>query len=1161
MKKKKLLISALCISMAAAQLPMGVWAATVEESEEIISETEAVEVISEESGFMDFSASEYPDIVEADFAHPSFLDDYGFEELFPLTLEGVVPDGDPDVSHLYTLQAGETLEFTDGVTDEVAVTYSEGDTLALCKGGTAVIKFKPASYDPAKTYNVYAVYNEGYDDMPGDVTDLGNGSYSMEVSYAAMMLNIHGVIDPSSYVPGEFAGGTGTVSDPYQIANYDQLKLMGTQTQEGLYYKLIADITANTSAPDDNSPDVWTPIDPKGCHFDGADHTIKNLCLGTTTATVTEYNQDYERNFSALFGPQGTVAELIDVTVENVHIKGEDHYCAALAIYVTDMSGCKLSGEMTLSDETMDAYYLGGLAYKADGRVSGCIYDAKINLTKGKYIGGIVYEAGDVENCSTTETGYIKMDCEWPIMFMNFRYPNGDIAGIVHTVTTSDSGAVLRGNTNSALIDATCNSTPHDAAGIAIRPSDPDKSVSVSENHNLGKLKGNYVAGIAFSMSGDISNCSNSGEVEGSCAAAGIVYLANEDSTISDCINTGNITATATGITGFDGEFGGAAGIAGNLSSAKAIKNCVNLGKIEAKVAAAGVVGIYDYWKDALFEGCANLGPVSGSEAGGLMFFSEGTKYYDSDGKETGPGRITIKNSYNAGPVKMTNNTEECGWGFGGLIAFSNNADIENCFNAGLVDESLINGIDSYNKAAGGIVGCMRETAIKNCYNIGVIKAGPDSAYAIAGQDKYNAGKCSITGCYYLDGSASNAAGSTDGKPVSGLTATKLYGSAMTKSESFSKWDFDKTWQVGKNETYPYPEITANSYAGEKTEMKESAGDMQIVSSGIFVVNQKFDVTGTDFFGQAYAKYDVVPKGSAKVTKAGLVTVSKVPADGKITINGYVKNGSKFEKEKAYVFTAQKPVVTKTVLFTMPYDGTEDAKSSVLASSLIAGTEAVPSKWISAKESVAKYDEETGRIIAVSKGTAKFTAIFGDPESPNSAKYPVTVKVNIPKINKTAATMQSGATLALKISGAPKGSAVVWSVSAGDAEYVSVDAASGKVSALKYKEGDTDGTAGKVTVKASIDGKEYACYECEVTVIKPSIAKAIPDMKVGKTAKITVKNTKYKAKEGGGITFESDNPEIATVDAKGSVKAVSTGECIIMVSVAGVELECPVKVN
>ena len=509
----------------------------------------------------------------------------------------------------------------------------------------------------------------------------------------------------------------------------------------------------------------------------------------------------------------------------------------------------------------------------------------------------------------------------------------------------------------------------------------------------------------------------------------------------------------------------------------------------------------------------------------------------------------------------MTNIDGEHGWGFGGLIGLAHNTDISNCFNAGTVDDSMIVTTDGNNKTAAGIVGTMSDTTISRSYNIGRIKAAPGQSYAIAVKDNDNGGACTITDCYYLDGSATGAAGSTDGKSVNGLTATKLYGSSMTSEVNFPGWDFSSVWQIGKNENYPYPELISNNYAGTKMQMQETAGDMQIVSGGIFVVGQKFDLTGTDFLGQAYAKYDVVPKGSAKVTKTGLVTVSKVPADGKITINGYVKNGSKFEKDKAYVFTAQKPVVTKTVSFSLPYDGTEDAKSSVLAASLITGTEAVPTKWISAKESVAKYDEDTGRIIAVSKGTAKFTAVFGEPDSPYCAKYPVTVKVNIPKINKTKADMQSGATLALKISGAPKGSVVAWSVSEEDAEFVSVDAKTGKVSALKYKEGDTDGTAGKVTVKASIDGKEYACYECEVTVIKPAIAKPIPDMKVGKTAKITVKNTKYKAIESGGITFESDNPEIATVDAKGSVKAVSTGECIIKVNVAGVVLECPVKVN
>lgn len=53
-----------------------------------------------------------------------------------------------------------------------------------------------------------------------------------------------------------FAGGSGTGADPYLISNYDQLKAIGDQSTEGLYYKLTADIQANESAPDENSPNV-----------------------------------------------------------------------------------------------------------------------------------------------------------------------------------------------------------------------------------------------------------------------------------------------------------------------------------------------------------------------------------------------------------------------------------------------------------------------------------------------------------------------------------------------------------------------------------------------------------------------------------------------------------------------------------------------------------------------------------------------------------------------------------------------------------------------------------------------------------------------------------------------------------------------------------------
>lgn len=64
-----------------------------------------------------------------------------------------------------------------------------------------------------------------------------------------------------------------------------------------------------------------------------------------------------------------------------------------------------------------------------------------------------------------------------------------------------------------------------------------------------------------------------------------------------------------------------------------------------------------------------------------------------------------------------------------------------------------------------------------------------------------------------------------------------------------------------------------------------------------------------------------------------------------------------------------------------------------------------------------------------------------------------------------------------------------------------------------------EGTDGKVSVVASIDGIEFPCYTCEISVIRPELAKSGLTVKAGKSAKITVKKTKLKAKDGGGFTF------------------------------------------
>lgn len=960
--------------------------------------------------------------------------------------------------------------------------------------------------------------------------------------------------------PGSFEGGSGTASDPYRIASYDQLLLIGSQTEEGLYYMLVSDISANDAEPGDSSPNVWTPVDPKGCHFDGNGKTISNLCIGTETISAEEDGKTTDKIYAALFGAKGTAEEIKNVTVRNVHFKGADQYAASLAIKVKDMSGCRLTGTLTMSDDTQNGYCLGGLAYEASGKVTECTYDAGIELAIGKYIGGIVYAASDIENCTSTETAFIKLDCEWH-NYTFYTLPNGGIGGIAYKAGTEAAQGILKNNVGNAVLDGTGNSHPHDAAGICVNAVNCD----VSGNINHGSIKGNYATGIVYTMNGgSIKDCENNGKIEGYSVGAGIVGAANNVDEISGCKNSGNIIETNKIQSGFDMGFGGAAGIIGESSSAKTISNCVNTGRIDSEVAAAGIIGVYAYHENSLMENCANTGDITGSEAGGIAFFAEGSIYHDSDGNKTGPGRAKIRNTYNAGKVRMSDSDGEYGWGFGGLVGYATYADIENCFNAGMVDQSNIVNKQSNNLTTGGIAGIIRNTTIKNSYNTGAIKGG--TTYAIVAKDTFEAGTCTLTDCYFLDGCAQKPAGDKDGKSVSGLSATKLKGTSMAKAESYKNWNYDSIWQLDKNENYPYPELKDNPYIGPKVEIDENAGTddpkpspdpdkpVDTVTGGTYVVNQKFDVTG--FLIQSYAKYDVVPKGAA-IVKNGLVTVKKVPADGKITIYGYVKNGSKWIKDKAFEFTAEKPGLPKTVTFTVPYDeaiNPDDANARALVTDLVKNTTLVPTAWISSKPAIADYDADKGIIYAKSKGSTKITAIFGDPASTDCAKYTFTVKVNVPKISKTALNMQSGVTQTLKISGAARTAKITWSSSS--PEYVSVDADTGKVKALKYNAE----TGGRATIKAAIDGVEFPAYACEVTVPSPKLKVTDFTLAVKKSVKIAVQNTRLKTKDGG-ITFESSDKTIADVDANGKITAIAPGECTITVKTAGVELTCFVEVR
>ena len=98
----------------------------------------------------------------------------------------------------------------------------------------------------------------------------------------ALLPTAGGSVTPEE--PDYFAGGDGSVGDPYQIATEAQLRAFAEATQAGklvttnVYFVLTADIALNGE---------WTPVHSFGGTFDGGDHTVSGMTIGTAEAPST----------------------------------------------------------------------------------------------------------------------------------------------------------------------------------------------------------------------------------------------------------------------------------------------------------------------------------------------------------------------------------------------------------------------------------------------------------------------------------------------------------------------------------------------------------------------------------------------------------------------------------------------------------------------------------------------------------------------------------------------------------------------------------------------------------------------------------------------------------------------------------------------------------
>ncbi len=228
----------------------------------------------------------------------------------------------------------------------------------------------------------------------------------------------------------------------------------------------------------------------------------------------------------------------------------------------------------------------------------------------------------------------------------------------------------------------------------------------------------------------------------------GLIYNSSVTGKISGYYNIGGI-AGSSGIHYSSIDFG-------------TISKCYVNVIINGLDSCGGIAGMSNY---GIIEKCSSLGQINDIEnliarAGGLI----------------GSGSATVKTSFSTMDVY--------GNCVGGLIGDWDSGSISNCYSTGDVFCSL--------KSVGGFIGYFYNAQITNCYSTGKITSNySGSGGGFIGYHHYG----SVSNCYWDV--------ETSGRTVSdgGLGMNT---SNMMKQSRYAGWDFENTWNIVEDNTYPF---------------------------------------------------------------------------------------------------------------------------------------------------------------------------------------------------------------------------------------------------------------------------------------------------------------------------------------------------------------------
>ena len=558
-----------------------------------------------------------------------------------------------------------------------------------------------------------------------------------------------------------FAGGSGTVENPYQIANGAQLKRFaaivngtdGMARNTAACGKLTADILLNdisnwTSWNENTAPtNSWTPIGSNIHQFtgtlDGDGHSISGI-----------YINNSEEDRQGLVGYLGVGGTIQNLGVKASYIKGD--------WYVGGVCGQNDSGIMTNCYNTGNVAgtrYVGGVCGKNDsGTVTNCYNTGSVTGTEN-YVGGVCGQiTGIMANCyntgSVTGSNYIGGVCglnrgtvtncyyltgtansgigsgsgtsekvepkeadqfqSGAVAYLLSTGENGEIWGQNLTLAPKDTYPVLGGLKVVQSGDGYKNELSQDGDFYLISTADELRLFASMVNGGQTSINAKLTADIELNNTTGWENWGNTPPANswtpiGSGSQPFTGTLDGDGHSVSGIYIS---TANYQGLVGYLGEGG----------------TLQNLGvKASYIKGGSGVGGLCGTNMMGTVTNCYNTGSVEGNSfVGGLCGRNEFG---------------TVTNCYNTGSVTGSNEV-------GGLCGMNNGDTVTNCYNTGSV---------AGNNSVGGLCG-MNAGTVTNCYNTGSVE-GYSNVGGLCG-DNYD----TVTNCYYLTGTATGGIGYGSGE-------------------------------------------------------------------------------------------------------------------------------------------------------------------------------------------------------------------------------------------------------------------------------------------------------------------------------------------------------------------------------------------------------------